>query len=58
MLALMTIYILLVARLIDAFFSGNVIIEMICYIIAGIVWIFPAIKIMFKINRTDTNNGD
>ena len=62
MLAIMTIYILLVARLIDAFFSGNIIIELICYILAGIIWIFPAKKIMYKINRTDTNeatdNGD
>lgn len=58
MLTLMTIYILVVARLIDAFFSGNIIIEMICYIVAGIVWIFPAKKIMFKINGTITDNGD
>jgi len=58
MLALMTIYILVVTRLIDAFFSSNIIIEMICYIVAGIVWIFPAKKIMFKINGTITDNGD
>lgn len=58
MLALMTIYILVVTRLIDAFFSGNIFIEMLCYIVAGIIWIFPAKKIMFKINRTDTNIGD
>ena len=58
MLALMTIYILVITRLIDAFFSGNIIVEMICYIVAGIVWIFPAKKIMFKINGTITDNGD
>lgn len=53
MLLLMVIYILLITRLIDAFFSGNIIVELICYLIAGIVWIFPAKWIMFKINRTD-----
>jgi hypothetical protein len=58
MLALMTIYILVVSRLIDALFSGNIVMEMICYVIAGIVWIFPAKKIMFKINRTDTDENN
>ena len=54
----MTIYILVVSRLIDALFSGNIVMEMICYVIAGIVWIFPAKKIMFKINRTDTDENN
>ncbi|MCC3861330.1 DUF2842 domain-containing protein [Pseudemcibacter aquimaris] len=58
MLAVMTIYILLVARLIDALFAGNIIMELISYILAGIIWVFPAKKIMFIINRTDTDNGD
>ncbi|MDG1707647.1 MAG: DUF2842 domain-containing protein [Emcibacteraceae bacterium] len=53
MLAIMTVYILVMARLIDALFSGNIVMEIICYLIAGILWIFPAKKIMFKINRTD-----
>lgn len=56
MLAIMTLYILLVSRLIDALFSGNIVMEMICYLIAGIIWIFPAKKIMFKINRTDLDD--
>lgn len=53
MLALMTIYILVISRLIDAFFSSNIILELICYLIAGIIWIFPAKWVMFKINRSD-----
>ncbi|MDG1858891.1 MAG: DUF2842 domain-containing protein [Emcibacteraceae bacterium] len=56
MLAIMTLYILVVARLIDALFSGNIVMEIICYLIAGIIWIFPAKKIMFKINRTDRDD--
>lgn len=52
-LAIMTLYILVITRLIDAFFVGNIMLEIICYFIAGIVWIFPAKWIMFKINRTD-----
>ncbi len=50
----MIIYILFVTRLIDALFSGNIIMELICYVIAGIIWIYPAKWVMFKINRTDT----
>lgn len=53
MLALMTVYILVISRLIDAFFSSNIILELICYLIAGIIWIFPAKWVMFKINRSD-----
>jgi len=53
MLALMTVYILVISRLIDAFFSSNIILELICYFIAGIIWIFPAKWVMFKINRSD-----
>lgn len=50
MIALMTIYLLVISRLIDAFFSSNIVIELICYLVAGIVWIFPAKWLMFKIN--------
>ncbi len=57
MIVVMTIYILLVARLIDAFFAGNIMLELICYIIAGIIWIFPAKWVMFKINRTDQSGN-
>ena len=53
MIGIMVIYLLVVSRLIDAFFSGNIIMEMICYIAAGIIWIFPAKWLMFKVNRTD-----
>ncbi|MBL4601226.1 MAG: DUF2842 domain-containing protein [Emcibacteraceae bacterium] len=52
-IGVMVLYLLLISRLIDAFFSGNIILELICYFVAGIVWIFPAKWIMFKINRTD-----
>ena len=50
MLGLMTLYILVISRLIDAFFSSNIALELICYLMAGIVWIFPAKWIMFRIN--------
>lgn len=53
MIGIMVLYILVASRLIDAFFSGNIALELICYFIAGIIWIFPAKWIMFKINRTD-----
>ena len=53
MIAAMTIYILVVSRLIDAFFAGHIILELIGYLIAGIIWIFPAKSIMFKINSTN-----
>ena len=46
----MTLYILVISRLIDAFFSSNIALELICYLVAGIIWIFPAKWIMFKIN--------
>ena len=36
------IYILLVSRLIDAFFPKHVFLEIIYYSVAGIGWIFPA----------------
>ena len=52
-IGVMVLYLLLISRLIDAFFSGNIMLELICYCVAGIVWIFPAKWIMFKINRTD-----
>lgn len=54
----MCLYILLVTRLIDAFFSGNILLEMISYILAGILWIFPAKWIMFKLNRTDQTGNE
>lgn len=53
MIGIMIIYILVITRLIDAFFGGNIVMEMICYIVAGIIWIFPAKWLMFKVNRTD-----
>jgi len=53
MIFIMVLYLLVISRLIDAFFSGNIMIELLCYLIAGIVWIFPAKWIMFKINKTD-----
>ncbi|MCP5381501.1 MAG: DUF2842 domain-containing protein [Kordiimonadaceae bacterium] len=53
MIAAMTIYILVISRLINAFFSGHIILELIGYLIAGIIWIFPAKSIMYKINRTN-----
>lgn len=53
MIVIMALYLLVISRLIDALFSGNIILELICYLIAGIVWIFPAKWIMFKINKTD-----
>jgi hypothetical protein len=53
MIAMMVIYLLIISRLIDAFFAGNIVLEIISYSIAGIVWIFPAKWIMFKINGTD-----
>lgn len=52
MIFLMAVYLLLISRLIDAFFGGNIMLELICYLIAGIIWIFPAKWIMFKINKT------
>ncbi len=58
LMALMMIYILLVARLIDAFFSGNILLEMISYVVAGIIWIFPAKWVMFKLNRTDQTGNE
>lgn len=51
-MALMVVYLLLVSRLIDAFFGGNIMLELISYLVAGIIWIFPAKWIMFKINKT------
>lgn len=36
------IYILLVSRLIDAYFPQHVVLEIIYYAVAGIGWIFPA----------------
>ena len=36
------IYILLVSRLIDAYFPKHVIFEIVYYAVAGIGWIFPA----------------
>lgn len=53
MIGVMIIYILIIARLIDAFIPNNIVFELISYFIAGIIWIFPAKWIMFKINRTD-----
>lgn len=58
MLALMTIYILLAARLIDALFSENIIMQLISYILAGVIWVYPAKKIMYFVNRTDTENEE
>ena len=58
MIVIMTIYILLVTRLIDAFFSGNIVLELICYLVAGIIWIFPAKWVMFKVNRTDQSRNN
>lgn len=58
MIFLMVLYILLVSRLIDAFFAGNIMLELICYLVAGIVWIYPAKLIMFKINATHPNEKD
>jgi hypothetical protein len=52
MIAIMVLYILVITRLINDFFSGNIILELLCYFIAGIIWIFPAKWIMFKINTT------
>lgn len=57
MIGLMVVYLLLISRLIDALFSGNIILEVICYLVAGIIWIFPAKWVMFKINATD-NTGE
>jgi len=57
MLAVMTLYILVITRLIDALFSENIAMEIICYFIAGIIWIFPAKWIMFKINGTDQSGN-
>jgi len=53
MIIIMVLYLLFISRLIDAFFAGNIMLELICYLIAGIIWIFPAKWIMFKINGTD-----
>lgn len=58
LILVMVIYMLLVTRLIDAFFSGNILLEMICYIVAGIIWIFPAKWVMFKLNRTDKSGNE
>ena len=52
MIIVMILYILIVTRLIDDFISGNIILELISYFIAGIIWVFPAKWIMFKINGT------
>ncbi|MEZ5758471.1 MAG: DUF2842 domain-containing protein [Emcibacteraceae bacterium] len=52
MIAAMVIYILIISRLIDAFFSGHIMLELIGYMVAGIIWIFPAKPIMYKINST------
>ena len=57
MLVIMTLYILVITRLIDALFSGNITMEIICYFVAGIIWIFPAKWIMFKINRKDQSGN-
>lgn len=53
MIAIMVLYILVASRLIEAFFAGNIALELISYFVAGIIWIFPAKWIMFKVNRTD-----
>lgn len=58
MIVVMAVYMLLITRLIDAFFSGNIILELLCYIVAGIIWIFPAKWVMFKLNRTDQNGNE
>jgi hypothetical protein len=55
---IMCVYILLVTRLIDAFFAGNILMEMISYILVGILWIFPAKWIIFKLNRTDQTGNE
>ncbi len=57
-IVIMCVYILLVTRLIDAFFAGNILMEMISYILAGILWIFPAKWIIFKLNRTDQTGNE
>lgn len=58
MIAVMVIYILLITRLIDAFFSDNIILELVSYFVAGIIWIFPAKWVMFKLNRTDQTGNE
>jgi hypothetical protein len=57
-IVIMCVYILLVTRLIDAFFAGNILMEMISYILVGILWIFPAKWIIFKLNRTDQTGNE
>lgn len=58
MIAIMVLYLLVVSRLIDALFTDNIVAQIICYSIAGIIWIFPAKWIMFKINGTDQSGTE
>ncbi|MFC7049149.1 DUF2842 domain-containing protein [Emcibacter nanhaiensis] len=44
----LAIYALVVTRLIEAFFAEHIVLQLICYLIAGIVWIFPAYWVLKK----------
>ncbi|WP_321389133.1 DUF2842 domain-containing protein [Emcibacter sp.] len=44
----LTLYALLVSRLIEAFFADHIVLQLICYLVAGIVWIFPAYWVLKK----------
>lgn len=44
----LTIYAIVAASLIQAFFAEHIVLQLICYMIAGIVWIFPAYWVLKK----------
>ncbi|WP_417319363.1 DUF2842 domain-containing protein [Emcibacter sp.] len=44
----LALYALLATRLIEAVFADHIVLQLICYLIAGIVWIFPAYWVLKK----------
>ena len=57
MLIVMTLYLLVVSRLIDSLFTDNRSLQFICYFVAGIIWIFPAKWVMFAVNGKSKSGG-
>ncbi|WP_138379099.1 DUF2842 domain-containing protein [Luteithermobacter gelatinilyticus] len=51
----LSVYALLASRLIEAIFADQIVMQLICYLIAGIVWIFPAYWVL---NRTFSHKAD
>lgn len=50
-IAALALYVLVASRLIEAFIPEHIVLELVCYIVAGIVWIIPAKGAIQRINR-------